>query len=438
MSEQGNPGGIQGTEDNDPLGMSKFSPRRNTVKIIICLGLIIALLASATIQAAITGGAQAAAIPFAGLTVSVIMICILVQVSIRTVQGEIWIRRMGMGDLEYRVEPTGSDEIAKALEALETLRQSSLRAMQLDRVQQLSEELQEKNQELERTLEELRIAQDSMVSQQKLAELGELAAGVAHEIRNPLNFVRNYADASATLTSLLTETMAQERSQENLEEIDELASDLSKNMERIAHHCERANRIVTAMLGMSQQGQGEFSNIPVNQLVREQAQLAHQAARAQDPYLNTDVRYDLDPNAGEIEGVYQELGRVVINLVSNSCQAIASRLEQDQNHEPALRLTTKREPGQVSIEVWDNGTGMNEETMKKMFNPFFTTKDANQGTGLGLSLCFDIVRKHRGELTAESEEGNYTRMTMTLPTGPDKPATEPDDQENRSNGGTGR
>ena len=138
MSEQGNSGGIQGMDGNDPLGISKFSPRRNTVKITICLILIIALLAGATIQAIMIGGAQAAAIPFAGLTVSVIMICILVRVSIRTVQGEIWIRRMGMGDLEYRVEPTGNDEIAKALEALETLRQRSLRAMQLDRVQQLS------------------------------------------------------------------------------------------------------------------------------------------------------------------------------------------------------------------------------------------------------------------------------------------------------------
>ena len=274
MREQGNSGGTQGTEGNDPLGISKFSPRRNTVKITICLVLIIALFAGATIQAIMMGGAQAAAIPFAGLTVSVIMICILVRVSIRTVQGEIWIRRMGMGDLEYRVEPTGNDEIAKALEALETPRQSSLRAMQLDRVQQLSDELQEKHQELERTLEELRRAQDSMVSQQKLAELGELSAGVAHEIRNPLQFVRNFADASAAITGLLTETMAQERSPENLEEIEELTSNLRNNMERITHHCDRANRIVTAMLGMNREGEGEFRNIPVNQLVRDQAQLA--------------------------------------------------------------------------------------------------------------------------------------------------------------------
>ena len=178
MSEQGNPGDVQATEGNDPLGMSKFSPRRNSVKITTCLVLIIALLAGATIQATMTGGAQAAATPLAGLAVSVIMICILVRVSIRTVQGEIWIRRMGMGDLEYRVQPTGNDEIAKALEALETLRQSSLRAIQLDRVQQLSDEIQEKNQELERTLEELRRAQDSMVSQKKLAELNQSQGGM--------------------------------------------------------------------------------------------------------------------------------------------------------------------------------------------------------------------------------------------------------------------
>ena len=191
------------------------------------------------------------------------------------------------------------------------------------------------------------MAQDSMVSQQKLAELGELSARVAHEIRNPLQFVRNFAESSATITGLLTETMAQERSPENLEEIEELTSDLRGNMERITHHCGRANRIVTAMLGMNREGEGEFRNIPVNQLVRDQAQLAYQAALGQDPWFNTDLRYDLDPDAGEIQGVAQEIGRVVINLVSNSCQAIAARMEQDQDHEPVLRLATKREPGQV-------------------------------------------------------------------------------------------
>ena len=240
---------------------------------------------------------------------------------------------------------------------------------------------------------------------------------MAHEIRNPLQFIRNFAEASTTTADILTETIALERSPENLEEIEELTSDLRKSMNHITHHCDRANGIVTAMLGMNREGEGEFSNIPVNQLVRDQAQLAYQAARAQDPSFNTDLQYDLDPGTGEIQGVAREISRVVINLVSNSCQAIAARMEQDQEHEPVLRLTTKREPGQVRIEVWDNGTGMNEETMEKMFNPFFTTKEAGQGTGLGLSLSFDIVRKHRGELTAESEEGRYTRMTAVLPAG---------------------
>ena len=220
---------------NDPLGMSKFSPRRNTVKITICLILIIGLLAGATIQANMIGGARAAAIPLAGLTAGVIIIYILVRVSVRTVQGEIWIRRMGTGDLEYRVEPTGNDEITKVLEALETLRQSSIRAIQLDRVQQLSDELQQKNQELETALEELRRTQDRIISQQKLAELGELAAGVAHEIRNPLQFVRNFAISSGMLIDDL-EALLEQPDGFDREEARDIMRDILDNMERMTHH----------------------------------------------------------------------------------------------------------------------------------------------------------------------------------------------------------
>ena len=189
----------QSPDSNDPFGVSKFSPRRNTVQITLCLALIIGLLAWTTIHAALTGSPTATLVPAAALAVALVMNIILVRVSIRTVQGEIWIRRMGMGDLEYRVEPTGNDEITKALEALETLRQSSLRAIQLDQVRLLSQELQEKNVELESTLETLRKTQDRIISQQKLAELGELSAGVAHEMRNPLQFIKNFAISSDLL-----------------------------------------------------------------------------------------------------------------------------------------------------------------------------------------------------------------------------------------------
>ena len=175
------------------------------------------------------------------------MIGILMRASIRTVQGEIWIRRMGMGDLEYRVEPTGNDEITKALEALETLRQSSLRAMQLDQVRLLSQELREKNAELESTLEKLRSTQDRIISQQKLAELGELSAGVAHEIRNPLQFIKNFTISSELLISEL-KTLLEQPDGLNEEEARDLIRDISENLERVTHHSDRANGIVSGML----------------------------------------------------------------------------------------------------------------------------------------------------------------------------------------------
>ena len=231
----------------DPFGISKFSPRRNTVQITLCLVLIIGLLTWATIHAALTGNPTAIAIPAAALAVALVMIGILMRASIRTVQGEIWIRRMGMGDLEYRVEPTGNDEITKALEALETLRQSSRRTMQLDQVRLLSQELREKNAELESTLEKLRSTQDRIISQQKLAELGELSAGVAHEIRNPLQFIKNFTISSELLISEL-KTLLEQPDGLNEEEARDLIRDISENLERVTHHSDRANGIVSGML----------------------------------------------------------------------------------------------------------------------------------------------------------------------------------------------
>ena len=413
-----NPDTGQTPGGSDPLGMSKFSPRRNTVKITICLILIIGLVAGATIQANMIGGARAAFIPLSGLTAGVIMIYILVRVSIRTVQGEIWIRRMGMGDLEYRVEPTGNDEITKALEALETLRQSSLRAIQLDRVQQLSDELQQKNQELETALEELRRTQDRIISQQKLAELGELAAGVAHEIRNPLQFVRNFATSSGMLIDDL-EALLEQPDGFDREEARDIMRDVSENMERMTHHSDRANGIVSGMMTLDLGTGGGFRPVDLNRLVDQQTNLAHGAVQAQEPGFSAHTTIAADQNLGEVTLIPEDIARVIANLVTNACQAMAEKARENRGtYTPELMVSTLGTPESVTITVRDNGPGMTPEVMKRMFNPFFTTRNTGHNTGLGLSLAHDIAREHGGDIQVESELGAYTEMRVLLPIEP--------------------
>ena len=411
---------------NDPFGMSKFSPRRNTVQIILCLVLIIGLLAWATVNAALTGSLAATLVPATALAAGLIMISILVRVSIRTVQGEIWIRRMGMGDLEYRVEPTGNDEIARALEALETLRQSSIRAQQLDRVQQLSGELQQKNVELESTLEELRRTQDRIISQQKLAELGELSAGVAHEIRNPLQFIKNFTISSGMLIRELEALLEQmegskpEEDRENaLEEAREIMRDILENLERVTNHSDRANGIVSAMMTLDRGSGGGFRPVDLNPMVAQQTGLAHAAAQTQEPGFSAHVAIETDPDLGEVTLVPEDIARVVVNLVANACQAMAEKArETGEGYTPELLVRTSGTGDGVSITVRDNGPGVTPEIERKMFNPFFTTKNTGRNTGLGLSLAHDIAREHGGDIEVRSEPGEYTEMRVFLPDRP--------------------
>ena len=322
------------------------------------------------------------------------MIGILMRASIRTVQGEIWIRRMGMGDLEYRVEPTGNDEITKALEALETLRQSSLRAMQLDQVRLLSQELREKNAELESTLEKLRSTQDRIISQQKLAELGELSAGVAHEIRNPLQFIKNFTISSELLISEL-KTLLEQPDGLNEEEARDLIRDISENLERVTHHSDRANGIVSGMLTLDRGTGGGFRPVDLNRLVTEQTDLAHGAVQAQEPGFSTRVNIEKDPDLGEVTLVPEDIARVIVNLVTNACQAMAEKAPGAcENYMPELLVRTSGTGDGVTITVLDNGPGVTPEIARRMFIPFFTTRDTALNTGLGLSLAHDIAREH--------------------------------------------
>lgn len=332
-----------------------------------------------------------------------------------------WMRRMAAGDLEAEVEVGGHDEVADMAAAVEVFRLHALEVQRLNLVELLAEDLQEKNDELQAAFEELRRAQDQIVTQQKLASLGELTAGVAHEIRNPLNFVKNFSESSVELLVELQEVL--EDAGDSLSEdqrglIQEISDDLNDNMERIRNHGDRANRIVHDMLMMSR-GSGEFQLTDINRLVDEHSRLAYHSARATDTEFQLDLQYDLDPAVGELEVIPQDLGRVFLNMVSNACYATNEKrmqlLENGVSFMPVLLLTTHRHDETIEINIRDNGNGMPPDVIEKIFNPFFTTKPSDQGTGLGLAISNDIVREHGGTIDVTSEPGEFTNMQIELP-----------------------
>ena len=268
---------------NDPFGMSRFSIRRYSVQHFLLISLTNGLLIGLTVVAYSHGYVPLIALSAATLAVVLAKTALVVWVGIRTIAVEIWIRRLGMGDLEYRIEPRGNDEVAKACQALEALRQNSIRAMQLDLVSQLSAELQERNGELEQALADLRESQDRIVSQQKLAELGELASGVAHEMRNPLQFVRNFTSLSQELVAELLELLGQP-GEVDRQEAKGLIRNLTGNLDRVEHHSDRLNSIASAMMIYDRRTGGGFQPVELNQLIVEQTNLGYRAIRVYEPF----------------------------------------------------------------------------------------------------------------------------------------------------------
>ena len=349
-----------------------------------------------------------------------------------------WMRRMADGDLEARVEIGGRDEVADMAAALEVFRRHALEVQRLNLVEKLAEELQGKNEQLESVLADLQRAQDQIVMREKLAALGELTAGVAHEIRNPLNFVKNFSEASAELLDELRETL--EEVGESVEEeqrglIEEISGDLTSNLERIRSHGERANRIVHDMLMMGR-GSGESQLTDLNGLLDEYAKLAYHSARATDPDFQLNLQQDLDPNVGEVDVIPQDLGRVFLNMVGNACHAteekrVASQQagSDGQRYAPTMWLTTRRGEQDIEIRIKDNGSGIPQDIIESIFNPFFTTKPTGQGTGLGLAMSSDIVREHGGTIKVESEPGEFTEMIVIIPLVPPVAAVDSGDNE---------
>jgi len=304
---------------------------------------------------------------------------------------------------------------AKQIELAATFADQALIAIENVR---LFEEVQDRTRELSLSLEDLRTAQDRLVQTEKLASLGQLTAGIAHEIKNPLNFVNNFSALSGELIDELNDVLKTAALDDKTrEEIDELTHMLKGNLEKVVQHGKRADSIVKNMLLHSREGSGEHRPADINAIVEESLNLAYHGARAEKPGFNITLKRDLDPAAGMIDLYPQEITRVFLNLISNGFYAAAKRKEAgEEGFEPMLSATTKNLGNRVEIRIRDNGTGIPREVREKMFNPFFTTKPAGEGTGLGLSMSHDIVvKQHGGKIDVDTEPGAFTEFIISLP-----------------------
>jgi signal transduction histidine kinase len=282
----------------------------------------------------------------------------------------------------------------------------------------LFEEVQARTQELSQSLDDLRTAQDRLIQTEKLASLGQLTAGIAHEIKNPLNFVNNFSALSGELIDELNEVLKSTNLDDKTrEEIDELTHMLKANLEKVVQHGKRADSIVKNMLLHSREGSGEHRPADINAILEESLNLAYHGARAEKAGFNITLKRDLDPNAGMVDLYPQEITRVFLNLISNGFYAATKRKQSGEaGFEPTLAASTRNLGNRVEIRIRDNGTGIPPEVKEKIFNPFFTTKPVGEGTGLGLSMSHDIVvKQHGGAIDVDTKPGVFTEFIITLP-----------------------
>lgn len=273
--------------------------------------------------------------------------------------------------------------------------------------------LQEQKDKVEDTLQELKSTQSQLIQSEKMASLGELTAGIAHEIQNPLNFVNNFSEVSNELIG----EMLGEVDQGNTDEVKAIAKDVQQNLEKILHHGKRADAIVKGMLQHSSSGSGKKEPTDINALADEYLRLAYHGLRAKDKSFNAKMKTDFDQGIGSIQVIPQDIGRVVLNLINNAFYAVDEKAKLSlEGFEPTVTVSTNKVNGRIEIKVGDNGNGVPQKVMDKIFQPFFTTKPTGQGTGLGLSLSYDIVKAHGGELKVETKEGEGTGFTIILPT----------------------
>jgi signal transduction histidine kinase len=276
----------------------------------------------------------------------------------------------------------------------------------------LQDEVNKQTSELRNTLENLRSAQSQLIQSEKMASLGELTAGIAHEIQNPLNFVNNFSEVNK---ELLVE-MNEEIEKGNLEEVKLIAKDVTDNEEKIIHHGKRADAIVKGMLQHSRSSTGKREPTNINALADEYLRLSYHGLRAKDKEFNASMKTDFDQTIGNINIIPQDIGRVLLNLYNNAFYAVTEKMKQQpEGYEPTVSVSTKKVGGKVEIKVSDNGNGIPQKIVDKIFQPFFTTKPTGVGTGLGLSLSYDIVKAHGGEIKVNTIEKEFTEFVVQLP-----------------------
>lgn len=300
------------------------------------------------------------------------------------------------------------DRIEKDRNTLSVMLQESI-----EDLQKKSLVIEDANKTLTQTLEELKATQAQLIQSEKMASLGELTAGIAHEIQNPLNFVNNFSEVSSELIDEMTEQLEKG----NAEDAKAIANEIKMSLEKINIHGKRADGIVKSMLQHSRTSSNKKEPTDINVLADEYLRLAYHGMRAKDKSFNAAIKTDFDESIGLIRIISQDIGRVILNLITNAFYAVMEKKKlHPEGYEPTVTVSTKKIDNKIVVNVKDNGTGIPQKALDKIFQPFFTTKPTGQGTGLGLSLSYDIVTKgHGGELKVETKEGEYTGFSVILP-----------------------
>ncbi len=324
-------------------------------------------------------------------------------------------KRVGEGDLSQKVSKISNDEIGELGRAFNHM---------VDELGMARLELNEKNTALSstntalnNTLLELKTTQTQLIQSEKMASLGELTAGIAHEIQNPLNFINNFSDIN---TELIDE-LKKEIIAGNTDEVIEIADNIKQNQEKITHHGKRADGIVKGMLMHSRKSTGQKELTDINELADEYLRLSYHGLRAKDKSFNATLDTKFDPNLEKINIVQQDIGRVILNLFTNAFYSVGEKKKiMPEGYSPTVTVTTKKITSSINnslieLRIRDNGMGIPQKIIDKIFQPFFTTKPTGQGTGLGLSLSYDIIKAHNGEFNVETKEGDYAEFIIHLP-----------------------
>ncbi len=336
--------------------------------------------------------------------------------SLTTEQKEIIAKSVKSADKELEITAFKLDRTEKVKRTTAILLEETIEELELKR-----KAIEETNAALTKSLDELKATQAQLIQSEKMASLGELTAGIAHEIQNPLNFVNNFSE----INQELIEELKTEKEKAKSERDDALEADLlhnlAENERKISHHGKRADAIVKGMLQHSRSSTGAKEPTDINALVDEYLRLSYHGLRAKDSTFNATMETDYDTSIGNVDIIPQDIGRVVLNLINNACYAVNEQQKACQaepveaGYVPTVSITTKKEGDKILISIKDNGPGIPSPIKDKIFQPFFTTKPTGQGTGLGLSLSYDIVKAHGGELKVEAKQDEGSLFTIQIP-----------------------